>query len=74
MFKAQSPVKEFSKSAIDPLEKLLVNTFGETPKLDPAAFKLIIDGDVNQGIILSLADLQKLPYTSMVIQHICVEG
>ena len=74
MFKARSPVKEFSKSAIDPLEKLLINTFGETPKLDPAAFKLSIDGDVNQGIILSLADLQKLPYTSMVIQHICVEG
>jgi DMSO/TMAO reductase YedYZ molybdopterin-dependent catalytic subunit len=74
MFKAQTPVKEYAKSAIDPLEKLLINTFGETPQIDPAKFQLTIDGDVNQSVTLSLADLQKLPYTSMVIQHICVEG
>ncbi len=74
MFKAQFPVKEYPKSAIDPLEKLLVNSFGETPNIDPAKFQLTIDGDVNQSITLSLADLQKLPYTSMIIQHVCVEG
>ncbi len=74
MFKARSPVKEYPKSAIDPTEKLLINTFGETPNIDPNKFKLTIDGDVNKSIILSLADLQTLPYTSMVIQHVCVEG
>jgi DMSO/TMAO reductase YedYZ molybdopterin-dependent catalytic subunit len=74
MFKKQSPVKEFSKSSIDPLEKLLINSFGETPTIDPTKFQLKIDGDVNRSVTLSLADLQKLPYTSMIIQHICVEG
>ncbi len=74
MFKPQSPVKEFSKQAIDPLENLLINSFGETPKLDPAKFQLTIDGDVNQSVTLSLAELQKLPYTSMIIRHVCVEG
>jgi DMSO/TMAO reductase YedYZ molybdopterin-dependent catalytic subunit len=29
---------------------------------------------VNQPMQLSLADLQKLPLTEMVIQHVCVEG
>jgi DMSO/TMAO reductase YedYZ molybdopterin-dependent catalytic subunit len=74
MFKAQTPVKEYSKSAIDPFDNLLINSFGETPKIDPAKFQLTIDGDVNQSVTLSLADLQKLPYTSMIIQHVCVEG
>jgi DMSO/TMAO reductase YedYZ molybdopterin-dependent catalytic subunit len=74
MFKAQSPVKEYAKSAIDPFDNLLINTFGETPKIDPAKFQLTIDGDVNQSATLSLAELQKLPYTSMIIQHVCVEG
>lgn len=74
MFKAQTPVKEYPKSAIDPLEKLLINSFGETPKIDPAKFQLTIDGEVNQSVTLSLADLQTLPYTSMIIQHVCVEG
>jgi DMSO/TMAO reductase YedYZ molybdopterin-dependent catalytic subunit len=74
MFKPQSPVKEFSKQAIDPLDKLLINSFAETPKLDPAKFQLTIDGDVNQSVTLSLAELQKLPYTSMIIRHVCVEG
>jgi DMSO/TMAO reductase YedYZ molybdopterin-dependent catalytic subunit len=74
LFKPQTPVAEYPKSAIDPVEKLLVNTFDATPNLDPAKFQLTIDGDVNRAITLSLADLQKLPYTSMVIRHICVEG
>jgi hypothetical protein len=74
MFKAQSPVKEYAKSAIDLLEKLLVNTFGETPQIDPTKFQLKIDGEVDRPLTLSLTELQKLPYTSMIIQHVCVEG
>jgi DMSO/TMAO reductase YedYZ molybdopterin-dependent catalytic subunit len=70
---SQKPVPEFSVDAIEP-EKLLVNTFDSTPQIDPAQFRLKIDGDVNNPMQLNMTDIQKLPLTSMVIRHICVEG
>jgi DMSO/TMAO reductase YedYZ molybdopterin-dependent catalytic subunit len=70
---SQKPVPEFPRSAIEP-DKLLVNTFDLTPQLDPVAFRLKINGAVNQPMQLSMADIQKLPLTSMVIRHVCVEG
>ena len=70
----QAPVPEWPVSAIDPAEKLLINTFDATPQIDPNKFRLIIDGAVNHPMQLSLADLQKLPLTSTVIRHVCVEG
>jgi DMSO/TMAO reductase YedYZ molybdopterin-dependent catalytic subunit len=69
----QKPVPEFPVSAIE-ADKLLVNTFDFTPQIDPAQFRLKIDGEVNNAMQLSMADIQKLPLTSMVIRHICVEG
>jgi len=73
IFKPQQPVPEFPLSAIEP-DKLIVNSFRGTPAIDPASFRLTIDGEVNNPVNLSMADLQKLPYTSMVIRHVCVEG
>ncbi len=70
---SQRPVPEYPVSAIEP-DKLLINTFDFTPQIDPAQFSLTLDGDVNRPMQLSFADLQKLPLTSMVIQHVCVEG
>ncbi|MBW4692431.1 MAG: molybdopterin-dependent oxidoreductase [Lyngbya sp. HA4199-MV5] len=71
---SQKPVPEFAASALDPAEKLLINTFDFTPRFDPTTFKLTIDGEVNRPMQLSLADLQKMPLTSMNIRHVCVEG
>ena len=70
---SQKPVPEFSTSAIEP-DKLLINTFDTTPQIDPLQFRLQIQGEVNHPMQLSLADLQKMPLTSMTIRHICVEG
>jgi DMSO/TMAO reductase YedYZ molybdopterin-dependent catalytic subunit len=70
---SQKPVPEFPIHAIEP-DKLLINTFGVTPQIDPATFRLIIDGEVNHPVQLSIADIQALPQTSMVIRHVCVEG
>jgi DMSO/TMAO reductase YedYZ molybdopterin-dependent catalytic subunit len=70
---SQKPVPEFPVSAIEP-NKLLINTFDFTPQIDPAQFRLTINGDVNHPMQLSMADIQNLPLTSMVIRHICVEG
>ncbi|MBW4671493.1 MAG: molybdopterin-dependent oxidoreductase [Cyanomargarita calcarea GSE-NOS-MK-12-04C] len=69
----QKPVPEFPVSAIEP-DSLLINTFDFTPNIDPVQFRLIIDGEVNNPMQLTMADIQKLPLTSMVIRHICVEG
>ncbi|NDJ23119.1 molybdopterin-dependent oxidoreductase [Nostoc sp. B(2019)] len=73
LLQTQKPIPEFSLSAIEP-DKLLVNTFDFTPQIDPAQFYLTIDGEVNNSMRLSMADIQKLPLTSMVIRHVCVEG
>ncbi|MBD2410311.1 oxidoreductase [Nostoc calcicola FACHB-389] len=69
----QKPVPEFPVSAIEP-DKLLINTFNFTPQIDPVRFRLKIDGEVNNPMQLSMTDIQKLPLTSMVIRHVCVEG
>ncbi|MEH1835693.1 MAG: molybdopterin-dependent oxidoreductase [Nostoc sp.] len=69
----QKPVPEFPVSAIE-ADKLLINTFDFTPQIDPAQFRLKIDGEVSNAMQLSMRDIQKLPLTSMVIRHVCVEG
>lgn len=70
---SQKPVPEFSIHQVEP-DKLLINTFDQTPKIDPAQYRLEISGEVNHPMQLSLANLRSLPFTSMVIQHVCVEG
>lgn len=73
LLRPQTPVPEFPISAIEP-DKLLVNSFNSTPAIDPSTFKLTIDGAVDFPVQISLADIQSMPLTSMVIRHVCVEG
>jgi DMSO/TMAO reductase YedYZ molybdopterin-dependent catalytic subunit len=73
LLRPQKPVPEFPTSAIEP-EALIVNTYGVTPVLDPATFRLTVDGEVERPLSLNLSDIHKLPLTSMVIRHVCVEG
>lgn len=73
LLKPQTPVPEFAINQIEP-DKLIINTFGFTPEIDPAKFRLTIDGAVNQPMQLSLEEIYKLPLTSMVVRHVCVEG
>ena len=70
---SQKPTPEYPLSAVQP-GKLLVNTFNATPQIDPQQFSLTINGEVANSMTVSLSELQKLPMTSMVIQHVCVEG
>jgi DMSO/TMAO reductase YedYZ molybdopterin-dependent catalytic subunit len=69
----QKPVPEFSLSDIQP-EALLVNSFRYNPIIDQTKYRLIIDGEVKNTLNLSMADIQALPLTSMIIRHVCVEG
>jgi DMSO/TMAO reductase YedYZ molybdopterin-dependent catalytic subunit len=73
LLRPQALAPEYPISSIEPQE-LRINSFNSVPKIDPATFKLVIDGAVNQPMRLSLSDLQKMPLQSMVIRHICVEG
>ncbi|MCM0590356.1 MAG: molybdopterin-dependent oxidoreductase [Gloeotrichia echinulata IR180] len=73
IFNPQKPVPEFSQREIQP-EALIVNTFRDTPLIDVDKYRLIVDGEVNNPLNLSMAEIQALPLTSMIIRHVCVEG
>lgn len=69
----QQAVPEFSISAIEP-EALIINSYRFTPKIDTVKFRLLVEGDVDNPLSLSMADIQEMPHTSMIIRHVCVEG
>ncbi|MBH8564784.1 molybdopterin-dependent oxidoreductase [Nostoc sp. CENA67] len=73
IFNSQKPVPEFYFSEIQP-EALIVNSFRYTPIIDIEKYRLIVDGEVNNPLSLSMAEIQALPLTSMIIRHVCVEG
>ncbi|MFM5983100.1 MAG: molybdopterin-dependent oxidoreductase [Sphaerospermopsis kisseleviana] len=73
IFQPQKLVPEFAASEIQP-EALIINSFRGTPIIDVDKFRLIIDGEVNNPLSLSMAEIQNLPLTSMIIRHVCVEG
>jgi DMSO/TMAO reductase YedYZ molybdopterin-dependent catalytic subunit len=70
---SQRPVPEYSPRQIEP-DALLINTFENTPTIDPKTFRLAITGAVNNPLQLSMTQIQAMPLTSMVIRHVCVEG
>jgi DMSO/TMAO reductase YedYZ molybdopterin-dependent catalytic subunit len=69
----QKPIPEFPLTAIEP-NALLINSFNLTPEINWDEFQLTIDGEVNNPLSLSMAEIQQMPLTSMVIRHVCVEG
>ncbi|MBE9213487.1 molybdopterin-dependent oxidoreductase [Plectonema cf. radiosum LEGE 06105] len=73
LLKPQTLVPEFSPHEIEP-EKLIVNTYRFTPAIDQEKYRLIVDGEVENPLSLSMEDIQNLPLTSMIIRHVCVEG
>ena len=73
IFQPQKLVPELPIAAIEP-DKLIINSFRGTPPIDLASYRLIIDGAVDKPLSLSMSDVQRLPFTSMVIRHVCVEG
>ncbi|MEH2071306.1 MAG: molybdopterin-dependent oxidoreductase [Nostoc sp.] len=73
IFQPQKLVPEFSLSEIEP-EALIVNSFRYNPIIDLEKYRLIVDGEVNNPLSLSMAEIQALPLNSMIIRHICVEG
>jgi DMSO/TMAO reductase YedYZ molybdopterin-dependent catalytic subunit len=74
LVKPQHLIPEFPKSAIDP-KALLLNSYEGTPEIDTDEdYTSIVDGEVKFPMELSLPALKKLPFTSIIMQHVCVEG
>lgn len=73
IFQPQKLIPEFSSSEIEP-ESLIINSFRYTPIIDVNKYRLIVDGEVNNPLNLSISDIQNLPFNSMIIRHVCVEG
>jgi DMSO/TMAO reductase YedYZ molybdopterin-dependent catalytic subunit len=73
LIQSQAPVPEFPATAIEP-NGLIVNTFRFTPNLNPAEFRLVVNGAVNNPLNLDLQTIHTMPKKSMVIRHVCVEG
>lgn len=59
LLKPQTPVPEFSVSAIEP-NSLIINTYDFTPNINLNEFRLVVDGEVNNPLSLDLATIQKL--------------
>jgi DMSO/TMAO reductase YedYZ molybdopterin-dependent catalytic subunit len=73
LVKPQQLIPEFAKSAIDP-KALLINSYDGTPEIDRDQYRLTIDGEVKFPMELNLKALNQLPQTSIIMQHVCVEG
>jgi DMSO/TMAO reductase YedYZ molybdopterin-dependent catalytic subunit len=73
LVKPQQLIPEFPKSSIDP-KALLLNSYDGTPEIDRDKYRLTIDGEVKFPMELNLKALNQLPQTSIIMQHVCVEG
>jgi DMSO/TMAO reductase YedYZ molybdopterin-dependent catalytic subunit len=73
LVKSQQLIPEFAKSSIDP-KALLLNSYDGTPEIDRDRYRLTIDGEVKFPMELNLKALNQLPQTSIIMQHVCVEG
>ena len=73
LMQGKGPVPLFRRDQVDPKD-LLVNSFNGVPQLDPAHYRLRVDGLVSRPLSLDLPALAALPQHELVMRHVCVEG
>ncbi|CAK6697056.1 MULTISPECIES: molybdopterin-dependent oxidoreductase [unclassified Synechococcus] len=73
LLQGRGPVPEFRPDQVDPAA-LLINSFNGTPRLDPASYRLRVEGLVSRPLQLDLTALSALPQYGVVMRHVCVEG
>jgi DMSO/TMAO reductase YedYZ molybdopterin-dependent catalytic subunit len=56
---------------ITPNDLFYVRSHFYTPTIDPAAFSLVIDGEVEKPLTMTLADLRRAPSTTVVVTLEC---
>ncbi len=73
LLQGKGKVPEFRQDQVDPAA-LLVNSFNGVPMLDPARYRLRVDGLVSRPLSLDLPALAALPQQELITRHVCVEG
>jgi DMSO/TMAO reductase YedYZ molybdopterin-dependent catalytic subunit len=73
LLQGKGRVPEFRREQVDPAA-LLVNSFNGVPTIDPARYRLRVDGLVSRPLSLDLAALASLPQNESILRHVCVEG
>jgi DMSO/TMAO reductase YedYZ molybdopterin-dependent catalytic subunit len=74
MFSPHRLAPELPPSAITPESAFPAYFISDSMPLVPANWTLQIGGLVRRPMVLTLADIQKLPQTQMRVEHHCVEG
>lgn len=73
LLQSRGTVPGFRRDQVDPAA-LLVNSFNGVPTIDPARYRLRVDGLVRRPLSLDLAALAALPQQECILRHVCVEG
>jgi DMSO/TMAO reductase YedYZ molybdopterin-dependent catalytic subunit len=73
LMQGKGPVPLFRRNQVDPKD-LLINSFNGVPQLDPALYRLRVDGLVGRPLSLDLKALAALPQHELIMRHVCVEG
>jgi sulfite oxidase len=68
---AETPLGLLCRSAVTPTELFFVRSHGAVPDVDPEQYRLTLTGDVRAPLTLSLAELRRLPRTSVTATLAC---
>ncbi len=71
---ATAEVKEYEGIRLGSVKDFRENSIRGVQKLDPASYRLVVDGLVEKPQSLSLEDAAKLPRSRKVVRIDCVEG
>jgi DMSO/TMAO reductase YedYZ molybdopterin-dependent catalytic subunit len=67
-------VTEYQGIRLGSVKDFRENSIRGVQKIDPATYRLVVDGLVNQPLSLSLEEAAKLPRSKKVVRIDCVEG
>src|SRR5262245_59108899 len=68
---AETPLELLRRSEITPTELFFVRNHGPVPDVDPAVYRLRIEGDVRTPLALGLDELRRLPRATVTATLAC---
>ncbi len=71
---AQVEIRDYQGEKLGSVDDFHDNSIHGTPAIDPATYRLAVDGLVSQSASYTLDELASLPHAQKVVELICVEG
>ena len=65
------PPPQHLRRFLTPVEHFFVRNHGDVPQVDPGSYRLVLNGMVRKPLFISLAELRRLPRTSVVATLQC---